>query len=276
MKILITGASSYVGAGIYDYLKKSFDVIGTYYSHKLFPELEYLDIKDEKSVEEFILSKKPNFIVHTAANASASWCESNAKDAIAINESGTKYIVEAANKIHSKVIYISSFEHANTKTLYGRTKETGEHYIKETIAGYVILRPCLIMGFSPNTTNDRPFNRLLKNITQHTPAIYDASWRFYPTWLRHIEEIIGAIIRKGIINEIISISVPEIKTRFDIAKDLLKDFDISVAPEYPKNVAPLISEDLKKLDELKLPRYNYDEMILGIKKEIKEYLYKNQ
>jgi dTDP-4-dehydrorhamnose reductase len=271
MRILIIGASSYVGARIYSYLKGKYQTTGTYFSNRLFPELEYLDITSNDDVIKFVKKNKPNFIIHVAANASASWCENNSEKAVSINEEGTRYIVDAANSINSKVIFISSFEHSNDKTLYGRTKEHSEDYVKQTKAGYVILRPSLIIGLSPNTTNDRPFNRLLKNITQHTPGVYDASWRFHPTWLRHIVEIIDLVIAKGIINEIIPISVPEIKTRYDIARDLLSDFGINPTPDYPKSVAPLISEDLSDLIRLKLPKYSYTQMINGIKQELKAF-----
>ena len=274
MNILITGASSYVGAKFYVDMQAKHVVTGTYNSNRLFPGLEHLDITERDEVMEFIEHKKPDYIIHVAANASGRWCEKNPEQAIAINDAGTRNIVDAANKVHSKMIYISSFEHANAKTLYGRTKEAGEIYVKKTDAGYVILRPCLIIGLSPNTTNDRPFNRLLKNITEHTPAIYDASWKFYPTWLQHIEDVIEAVIKKDIINEIIPISVSDVKTRFDLAKDILTEFNIEVRPEYPDKVAPLISEDLERLVELDLPQYTYDEMIQGIKGEIHGFLKK--
>jgi len=38
------------------------------------------------------------------------------------------------------------------------------------------------------------------------------------------------VIKKNIVNEIISIAVPEVKTRFDIAKDILGKFGITVTP----------------------------------------------
>jgi dTDP-4-dehydrorhamnose reductase len=272
MRVLVTGASSYVGAGIYVRLKDKYSVIGTYNSNRLFPELEFLDITDKQSVMDFVLAKKPDVIIHAAANASASWCEKNPSLAIKLNEAGTKNIVDSANEVKAKIIYISSFEHANTKTLYGRTKEAGEKHVKEAKAGYVILRPCLIIGFSPNTTNDRPFNRILRNITDGVPAVYDTSWKFHPTWLKHINEIIEQILKKGIINETIPISVPESKTRYDVAKDILAEFGIAVTPEDKHDAAPTISEKLDKLKELGLPQYTYSEMIAGIVQEIKDHL----
>src|SRR3989344_3957004 len=276
MNILITGASSYVGASIYSRLKDKYYVVGTYHSHQLFPELEYLDITNQKNVRDFVLVTKPNVIIHVAANASGSWCDQNPEHAIAINHSGTKYIVDAANAVNSKVILISSFAVANTESLYGRTKIVSEQYVKEVKAGYIILRPSLIVGFSPNTTNDRPFNRFLRNIVEGTPAVYDTSWKFQPTWLRHLDAVIEEIIERGITNEIIPISVPELTTRSDLAKDILSQFNITVYAEDKHDSTPTFSEDLKKLKDLKLPEYTYSEMVGGIVEEIKEYLQKRK
>ena len=272
MDVLITGGSSYVGASIYSKLKDKHSVVGTYYSHKLFPELEKLDITNQSDVENFIKRKKPDIIIHVAANASGSWCEKNPTPAVAINQEGTKYLVNAANLTNSKIILISSFAVANTDSLYGRTKIASEEYVKKAKAGYVILRPSLIVGFSPNTINDRPFNRFLKNITEGTPAIYDTSWKFQPTWLRHLDEVIEAILERGINREIIPIAVPELKTRYDIANDILSRFNINVSPEDKQDNTPTFSEKLDKLKELNLPAYSYDEMIAGIVQEINNYL----
>lgn len=272
MNILITGASSYVGASIYARLKDKHSVVGTYNSHKLFPELELLDITDKQKVMDFILIKKPDVIIHVAANASGSWCEKNPEKAIAINQQGTRYIVDSANAVNSKVILISSFAVANTDSLYGRTKIASEQYVKEVKAGYIILRPSLIIGFSPNTTNDRPFNRFLKNIVEGAPAVYDTSWKFQPTWLRHLGEVIEEILKRGIINETIPVSVPELKNRYEIAKDILPKFNVTVTSEDKHDPTPTFSEKLNKLKELRLPQYTYDEMIAGIVQEIKDYL----
>jgi dTDP-4-dehydrorhamnose reductase len=270
MFILITGASSYVGAGIYAYLKKSFPVLGTYHTNKLFPELVPLDITDRSAVLSLIKKQKPTHIIHVAANPSPVWCEEHPKEAKSINEDGTKNMVDAAMQAGAKIIFISSFEHANKKTLYGRTKERGEQIVKKS-PDFVILRPYLIVGLSPNTTSDRMMNRILRNITEHTPASYDAVWQFHPTWLRHIEEVTKAIIKKDIQNQIIPISVKEHKTRFDLAKDLLSEYKIKATSVHPNHANALISEDLSALKRLGLPSYSYNEMIRGIRRELKGF-----
>ncbi|MFT4303641.1 MAG: sugar nucleotide-binding protein [Candidatus Woesearchaeota archaeon] len=272
MKILIIGASSYVGASIYLRLKEKYFVIGTYNSNKLLPELEKLDITNQENINDFIKTKRPDVIIHVAAIASGGWCEKNTEEAITINKYGTKYLVDAANTINSKIILISSFAVADKESIYGKTKIASEEYVKEVNAGYIILRPSLIVGLSPNTINDRPFNRFLKNITEKIPAVYDTSWKFQPTWLKHIVDIIETILERGINNEIIPISVPELKNRYEIAKDILIPFGIKVLPENKKDLTPTFSEKLNKLEELKLPKYSYNEMIKGIIQEIKYYL----
>ncbi|MDO8625050.1 MAG: sugar nucleotide-binding protein, partial [Candidatus Diapherotrites archaeon] len=205
-KVLITGASSYVGARLFADLTKDFDVTGTYHQNRLFPELVKMDITDRSATLKTIEKIKPGWIVHVAANPFGGWCEENPAEAQMLNEAGTENIVAAANAVNAKIIYISSFAAINPEGVYAKTKRAGEEWAKKTNAGFVILRPSLIIGWSPNTTNDRPFNRMLKNITEQTPAVYDTSWRFQPTWLGHMSEAIRGIIQKGITSETIPIT----------------------------------------------------------------------
>ena len=273
MKILITGASSYVGARIYSDLRNKFDVRGTYLKNKLFRELEQLDITEKESVDKITGIIKPEIIVHAAAIPSASWCEKNPDLAKQINIQGTKNVINAAKDIGAKIIYISSFAAVNPSTLYGETKLDSEKYVKQSGLDFVIFRPCLIIGQSPNTTNDRPHNRLLKNITEKTSPVYDASWKFQPTWLGHLSECIDLVIERGITNEVIPLAVPELKSRYDIAKDILSKFNIKAIPEdKKKNQIPVLRGELSNLTDLNLPQYPYKEIIIKVVDEIKDYL----
>jgi dTDP-4-dehydrorhamnose reductase len=269
MKVLITGASSYVGARIYFDLKKKFDVVGTYHKTRLFKEFVSLDITNRDKVIQTVKMLKPEVIVHVVANPSAKWCEENPELAAQINEGGTKNIVDAANLIKAKVIYISSLAAVSQTGIYAKTKLAGEELVKNVKNGFVILRPSLIIGLSPNTTNDRLFNRILKNIDEKVPAIYDTSWKFRPSWLGHISEVIKIIIEKDIKNEIIPITVRELKSRFDVANDILSQFGISVKPKNDNDKTPVIAVYQNKLKELNLPEYTYPEIISKITDEIK-------
>jgi dTDP-4-dehydrorhamnose reductase len=270
MKILITGASSYVGARVYFDLSKNFNVVGTYHSSKLSESFIKLDATNKEDIIKVLEEEKPDIIVHLAANASSKWCEANPEEAIALNESSTRYIVDTANKIGAKVIYISSFAAFEPKDVYAKTKYNSEQLVKKVKAGWVVLRPSLILGYSPNTTNDRPFNRLLKNLDDGTPAEYDTSWKFQPTYLGQISEVIEEVIKRNISEEIIPIAVDELKSRYDTAKDILSPFEVKVVPIDMHDTGHFSEKkDTSKLEELSLPVYTYDQMISKILEEIK-------
>lgn len=270
MKILLTGASSYVGARLYLDLSKKFEVLGTYNGSKLSDKFLHLDVANAEEVKKVISEYAPDVIVHAAANADARWCEANPEKAIALNQESTNSVVQEANQIGAKVILLSSFAAVDPINVYGKTKRASEEFVKQTKKGYIILRPSLIIGFSPNMVNDRPFNRILKNLDQKTEAIYDTSWKFQPTYLSHISEIIVNVIERNIINEIIPIAVKELKTRYDIAKDILAPFDIKVTPTDKQDSTPVAQDDLKQLEILNLPQYTYQEIIEKIVNEIKQ------
>jgi len=273
MKILIIGASSYTGGRLYVDLKKKYEVVGTYNANKLFPELLKLDITNAEEVIRVIGEEKPDWIVHVAANPNARWCDAHPKEAIELNELGTKNIVEAADKTGASIIYISSTAALKPVDVYRKTKLAGEKIVREAKNGFDILQPSLIIGLSPNTTNDRPFNRLLKNITEKTPAVYDTSWKAHPTWVGHISEVIDLIIEGNITDETIPIAVPELKNRYEIAKDILSPFNITVAPEDKNDKTPVTEVTQEKLKELNLPTYTYDQIVERIVKETKDNLF---
>ncbi len=269
MKILLAGASSYLGVRIYFDLFKKFDALGTYSSNPLSKHFVKLDITKSEEVKKVIDDYKPNIIIHAANNANARWCEANPRAAIELNQKSTAYFVAAANAHKAKLIYISSFAAITPTNVYAKTKFESEKIVKKARGEYLILRPSLILGFSPNTTNDRPFNRLLKNLDQGTPAVYDTSWKFQPTYVRHISEVIESCITKNIWKQTIAIAVKDLKSRFDTAKDILSPFSIRVSPINNHDTTPNTPDDLAKLKELNLPQYTYSQMIKEIIKEIK-------
>lgn len=270
MKVLLIGASSYVGARLYFDLQSTYEIIGTYSSHQLSEKFIQLDITKKESVENTIAQYKPKIIIHAANNASAKWCDAHPNEAILLNQTATHFIVKAANKIHAKLIYISTMGVINAPNMYGKTKRKSEEFVQETKAGWVILRPSLILGYSPNTTNDRPFNRLLKNLDEKVPAVYDTSWKFQPTYIKHVSEVIETCIRRGIWGKSIIIAAPEMKSRYDTAYDIMTPFGVSVTPVDTKDATfEAFKDDLSELNELDLPKYSYKEMVKEIVEEIK-------
>lgn len=269
MKIVLTGANSYLGARLYVDISKYHDVIGTYSSNQLSSQFIHLDITQSQEITSVMNEYKPDVIIHAANNANARWCESHPQEAKLINQESTSSLVQAANTIGAEMIYISSFSAINPTNIYGQTKYESEQIVKTIQRGYLIFQPSLIIGYSPNTTNDRPFNRILKHIGTNIPAAYDTSWKFQPTHIGHISSVILQCLSQSIQNETIAIACPEVKTRYDIAKDILAPFSIPVEPIDNHDESPVILDDQSTLRRLSLPVIQYEQSITCIVDEIR-------
>jgi len=269
MKLLISGASSYVGARLYLDLRPAFSVTGTYAHTRLSEDFVHMDITDPEEIHDTIIRHKPDIIIHVAANATTRWCADHPEEARVLNQSATENIRTEADAIGAHIIYMSSYAAIQPEDVYGSTKYESEQTVKQSKHGYLILRPSFILGFSPNTKNDRPFNRLLRNLDQGEPARYDTSWKFQPTYVGHLSEVIRTAITRNIWNETIHVTVPELATRYSTARDILSPFGVEVTPIDHKSTIPVLQNDLSGLKRLKLPQYTYARMIETIINEIR-------
>ncbi|HUD20275.1 MAG TPA: sugar nucleotide-binding protein [Patescibacteria group bacterium] len=269
MKLLLTGASSYLGARLFFDLSKRFDVIGTYSSTWLSGKFIHLDVTDPEEIVNVVKQNAADIIIHAANNASAKWCDAHPVEAVTLNQRSTERIVREANRIGAKVIYISSLSALDRSNVYGKTKYESERIVKQSSKNFVILRSSLVLGFSPNATNDRPFNRILKNLDARTPAVYDTSWKFQPTYIGHISEVILQVIKLGIWNQTIPVAVPELKSRYDVAADILNPFGITATPADLHDTTKPQTGDMSILTSFHLPTYSYRSIIKHIIGEIR-------
>ena len=272
-KILITGASSYVGAGIHEALNKKYETVGTYHKTALSDKLIQLDTTNRKQVFELIDREKPTTIIHAAGAASLKWCLEHPEEAKKINEDATRNIIEAAKEAHAGVIFISSFAAINPDNPYALSKVNSEKMVKDLAQKGVIIRPTVVLGISPNTKNDKFMNRILSNITSATPPVYDNTWKIQPTDLSHLSQVISAIIDRRLNGHTIPVVTEKLVTYFDIARDILNHFGIKAeskeGPYYPPE-----KDDRSTLIKLGLPLVTYDEMIKKCVNDISNILKK--
>jgi dTDP-4-dehydrorhamnose reductase len=134
MKSLVTGITGQLG---HDVLK---ELIKRGYTDVLPIGRNEMNIEDKEQVEEIITNYKPDIIFHCAAYTAVDKAEEEKEACAKVNVEGTKYIAEAAKKVGSKLIYISSdyvfdgtknspyeiTDTPNPKSIYGLTKYKGE------------------------------------------------------------------------------------------------------------------------------------------------------
>ena len=163
MKLLITGASGLFGSKLAKLaLTKGIEVYSTDIQNlSVYGNFVKLDISGKTQVDESFKTIKPDVVVHAASLTDVDKCETNKGLAWNINVEGTKNIAEAAQRVGSFLIYISTdYVFSGNKGLYkesdkpdpinyyGITKLKAEEIVK-TQTEYFIARPSVIYGSTP-------------------------------------------------------------------------------------------------------------------------------
>jgi dTDP-4-dehydrorhamnose reductase len=139
MKILIFGASGQLGLELSKILQG--DLIKVYNSNEIEDGYK-LDLTNFSMVEDFILKKKPDIIINTAAITDVDKCETEKDIAYKVNAEAVKHIVRAARVIEAYFIQISTDyvfdgqkglykeeDLPNPINYYGLTKLLGDTYV---------------------------------------------------------------------------------------------------------------------------------------------------
>ncbi|WP_374488832.1 sugar nucleotide-binding protein [Zoogloea sp.] len=269
MNILITGARGYLGSLLSASLAKQHQVVLTSHTAEKMSGVATLNVTDRSSVFDQIVSAKPNIIIHAAAIANLSKCEAEPEFAISVNATGTLNVVQAANEVGARVIFISSLAACNPNLVYGRSKLIAEEYIHTTDAGFEILRLSMAFGLSPNTSSHRPFNKILDSALSDTPQIFDNSWRFQPTYTEHLIDVVDTLLSQPFQGRQLTVTVDKDCTMYELACDLLGSSLAHPGSLYAGRED--IRVDPLNLIKHGLPLMTYDEMLQKIRNQLLGY-----
>lgn len=87
-KLLVTGASGFLGWNLCQIAKQEWDIYGTSFSHAVeIPGITLLkvDLRDFEELKRIFQEIQPDAVIHTAAQSSPNVCQSNPEDSQAIN-----------------------------------------------------------------------------------------------------------------------------------------------------------------------------------------------
>jgi len=159
-KILITGASGYLGRRLVPIAAEQCNVVGVARNADAISEKAHaiaLDVEDRSAVLDVVRSQQPDAIIHCAA------CNPGGSDAamFAVNQIGTGNVADAASELGCRLVSVSSdtvFDGENApyaddapsspipENAYAVSKARGEELIKARVPQALIVRTSLIYG----------------------------------------------------------------------------------------------------------------------------------
>ena len=158
MKILVTGANGMLAKEVKEKFSKENEIIAT--------DVAELDITNEKSVMDYVMEIKPDYIINCAAYTAVDKAEENYELADKINGDGPANLAKAAKAVGAKLVHISTdyvfggdldiskdYKEDDAKapvTAYGKTKLRGEQGIEENMDEYYIFRTAWLYGVGGN------------------------------------------------------------------------------------------------------------------------------
>ena len=192
---------------------------------------------------------QPEIVFPCAAFTAVDPAEDEKKDLNwAVNETGTKNVAEAAQKLGATLVYISTdyvFDGTNEgkyqvdaptnpKNEYGKAKLAGERLVEKIMDKYYIIRTSWVFGqYGKNFVYT--MLRLAKNHDRLT-VVADQVGR--PTWTRTLAEFMLYAIQHQIPFGLYQLSNDGSCSWYEFASEILKDQPVEVAPvtseEYPQ------------------------------------------
>lgn len=114
-KIMITGASGFLGSRLALYYKDKYELI--------LPTHSELNISREEAVQAYMEEHRPDIVLHCAALSNTSYCEQHTEESHRVNVQGTVRLAKACKLIGAKFVFMSSDQVYNGTPLLGPLKE---------------------------------------------------------------------------------------------------------------------------------------------------------
>lgn len=161
-KLLVTGASGFLGWNICMKLKNAWDITGTFSSHPVHIEgvtIRHVDLTRSRDVKRIFEETKPDAVIHTAAVASPDYCQTHRSESYKINVNAA---VTVAGLCADRAIPLaftstdlvfdgrrgmySEEDPVNPVNVYGEQKALAEQNVLETYPDAAVCRMPLMLG----------------------------------------------------------------------------------------------------------------------------------
>jgi dTDP-4-dehydrorhamnose reductase len=236
-RLLVTGASGLLGNKIVELTKNDYTVIPIHKTKPLHPNSLKLDIADTAEVLNLLGEIKPDMVIHTASETNVDKCEIEKEQAWKVNADGTRNIAKACQKVHSKLVYISTDyvfdgekglyneeDKPNPVNYYGLTKLEGEKQVIEYCKNYAILRTSVLYGWHPWKQNFATW--IITKLKQQQEITVVEDHYNTPTLADNLAEMSVEVAKKDL-RGLYHASGSERISRYEFAKQIAKTYNLN-------------------------------------------------
>lgn len=161
-RLLVTGASGFLGWNLCQYARTDWEVYGTYFSHKVeIPEvtLTWVDLREFAVLKQLFDTVKPDGVIHTAAASKTNFCQTHRQESFEINVGVSINIARLCSEYFIPCAFTSTdlvFDGNNAPysetdpvspiTYYGEQKAIAERKMSEIYPAIALCRMPLMFG----------------------------------------------------------------------------------------------------------------------------------
>ena len=278
-KILITGASGFLGTQLTALLRSSYRVTGIYHQYKPAPQpgvkFIQLNLNEPEAVEQVLQIEAPDCILHLAAISNASFCEEFPFESYQLNVYATVALAQYAQSKAIPMLFASTDMVFNGTGApygpedfpfpilqYGSQKQQAEDFLLNDFGQHYIIRMPLLFGFPRKGANNF-FSQTLSLLGQQQPIqAFTDQYRSMMSvqtacqWLLHSLE---HALKKGA-ERVLHVGSVEQLSRFEFCKTTAQVFgldqslvqgvlqeDLEITPPRPANTCMDIQQSIDVL-----------------------------
>lgn len=251
-RILVTGASGFLGWNLYQQRPADAEWLGTFHHHAVqFPGVSTfpIDLTIAEDVSALFREVKPDIVIHAAAISDANWCEQHPSASHKINVEASVHIANLCKQGGCRFVLVSSdlvFDGTdapylpeaipNPVSLYGKQKASAEHQIRMIYPESTIARVPLMYGANGPASTNHLSNLLDKWRRGEAIALFTDEFRTPAD---------GGSVARGLYlahqfpGEVLHLGGPERISRFDFGLQVAASFGLPIDQLKPLKQADL-------------------------------------